>query len=83
MLNIEQVQAFDRDGFVIVDNLFSAEEVAILLDAVEHSLERQRQVSNMPDAAGRSSKLSLWMDAPDDVFGALKEPADLGDLRRI
>ena len=71
MLNIEQVQAFDRDGFVIVEDLFPAAEVAILLDAVEHSLEQQRKVNDMPDAAGRSSKLSLWMDAPDDVFGAV------------
>ena len=69
MITLEQSQQFDREGFVLIENLFSSEEVQILLSQVTASGRVARHTSNMPDADGRSSKLSLWMDAGEDVFG--------------
>ena len=67
-MNFDQVQQFDRDGFVLVEDVFSAREIEILLGQVTTSGRIQKHISNMPDAAGRSSKLALWTDLGDDVF---------------
>lgn len=71
MLSAEQVQRFDRDGFVLVENVFSPEEIAILIEEVEQGQRVKKHAGNMPDAEGRSSKIALWMDKSDDVFGCV------------
>src|SRR5436309_2637262 len=69
-LTDSQQLSFERDGFVLVENLFSREEVSALLSHVEVDRVSKHKF-NMPDTAGRSSKLSLWMDVGKDVFGAV------------
>src|SRR5262249_38093183 len=71
MLNSEQVQRFDRDGCVLVENLFTPEEIAILIEEVQQSQRVKERTRDMPDAEGRSSKLALWMDKGQDVFGCV------------
>jgi ectoine hydroxylase len=70
MLTFDHAQSFDRDGFVLIKNMFSEAEVATILAAVDRG-ERVKHTFNMPDTEGRSSKLSLWNDIGDDVFGAV------------
>jgi ectoine hydroxylase-related dioxygenase (phytanoyl-CoA dioxygenase family) len=83
MLDYRQVQAFDQEGYVLVENLFSAEEVKILIDNVE-SGKRVSNPSNMPDADGRSSKIALWMDIGNDVFGAVScSPRIVNSVRQL
>ncbi len=67
----EEKTAFERDGYVLVENLFTAEETAIL----QQHAEKGREVRVMPDADGRASKLDLWMDVRGDVFGAVARQA--------
>lgn len=67
-MTFDQVQQFDRDGFVLVKDLFSAREIEILLGQVTASGRIQKHAMNMPDASGKSSKLALWTDLGDDVF---------------
>ncbi|MFM1851085.1 MAG: 1-deoxypentalenic acid 11-beta-hydroxylase [Verrucomicrobiota bacterium] len=70
MLTAEQITAYDRDGYVLVPDLFSAEEIAILLSHVNDPRVGGHTWA-AKDAAGKESKLSLWMDTGDDVFGAV------------
>jgi ectoine hydroxylase-related dioxygenase (phytanoyl-CoA dioxygenase family) len=70
MLTFEQIQAFDRDGYVLVPDVFSPREIAILLDHVNDARVTGHQ-SSAKDTAGKESKLSLWTDAGADVFGAV------------
>src|SRR5688572_24367349 len=72
MLNVDHVQAFDRDGCCLVEGMFSPEEVAALIASIDGC---GRAVGDMPDANGRSSKISLWMDIADDAFGAVTRSA--------
>jgi ectoine hydroxylase len=71
MLSHQQVHAFDRDGFVLVEHVFSPQEVEILIDNVAVANRVNKHAMNMPDANGRASKLALWNDVSDDVFGAV------------
>lgn len=70
MLTLEQIAAYDRDGYVLVPDLFSAEEISILLSHVSDARVTGNQGA-AKDATGKESKLSLWTDTGDDVFGAV------------
>ncbi len=68
-LNRTHVEQYDQRGYVVVDNLFSAEEVDTLLGQITKSDKVKKLTGNMPDTEGRSSKLALWKDTGDDIFG--------------
>ncbi len=84
MLTYEQVQAYEHDGFVLVENVFTQEEIGILLDSIGKDGRLNKHAMNMPDTAGRSSKLSLWCDVGDDVFGAVStSPRVVNNVRML
>jgi ectoine hydroxylase-related dioxygenase (phytanoyl-CoA dioxygenase family) len=80
MLTNDHVQAFDREGSCLIEDLFSPDEVAALIASIDGC---GRAVTDMPDAAGRSSKLSLWSDIADDAFGAVTRSARIVDAARM
>jgi len=69
VLTQEQVDAFNRDGYIIVRGLFDAEEMEILRHAAraDHALENAAR--DLDDGEGGKTKLSLWNQAGDDVYG--------------
>ncbi|MDB6169173.1 MAG: Phytanoyl-CoA dioxygenase [Verrucomicrobia bacterium] len=84
MLTLEQTQAFDRDGFVMVPDAFTPQEIGILLSQVTKEGRVTKHQGNMPDANGRSSKLALWSDVGDDVFGAVTtSPRIVNNVRML
>lgn len=70
MLTHDQVLAYERDGFVLVENMFNKEELQILLGNSRGDRVQQTK-HGMKDAAGRESKLALWTSTSDDVWGAV------------
>ena len=84
MLSLDQVHAFDRDGYVIVPDLFTPQEIEILLANVTNEGRVTKHQFNMPDAAGLSSKLALWSDVSNDVFGAVTtSPRIVNNVRML
>ena len=80
MLTSDQRLAYERDGFVLVNDVFKPDEIEILSAAAGQG----KQVMNMPDANGRSSKLALWTDISPDVFGLVStSPRMVGGARAI
>ena len=71
MLTIDRVMDFDRDGFVLVEGMFSQEEVDILLKAVGETSRVGAHTFEARDVDGNVSKLSLWTDIGEDAFGAV------------
>jgi ectoine hydroxylase-related dioxygenase (phytanoyl-CoA dioxygenase family) len=83
MLTPEQIQAFDRDGYVLVPDVFSPREVEILRNCSERE-RRGEQLFKVVDAAGRESKLASWLDIADDAFGAVTaSPRIVGAVRQL
>jgi phytanoyl-CoA hydroxylase len=71
LLSNEQLQQYNRDGYLIVRNYFSTEEIEKLYDvAIEDAAVRKNAI-NVNDSSGRSSKLSLWYKPGDDIYGLL------------
>ena len=70
-LNEEQIEAYHRDGFLVVKNLFSQEEIDKLYNsAIENSI-MQKNAMDLNDQTGKKTKLSLWFTPGNDVFGYL------------
>ena len=73
MLTIDQIADFDRDGFVLVEGMFSIDEVDILRKAVKSALRVQEHTIVAHDADDNESPLAIaiWKDIGEDVFGVV------------
>ena len=70
-LNKTQLEAYNKDGYLVVKNLFSQEEIDKLYSsAVENSI-MQKNAMDLNDQTGKKTKLTLWFTPGDDVFGYL------------
>jgi ectoine hydroxylase-related dioxygenase (phytanoyl-CoA dioxygenase family) len=67
-IDTDAVAAYHRDGYLLVEDLFSAEETAALLAASGGRADESGWKST--DADGHSHRMALWMDIADDVWGA-------------
>jgi ectoine hydroxylase-related dioxygenase (phytanoyl-CoA dioxygenase family) len=68
-LDVDAVASYHRDGYLLAEDLFSPEEVAVMLEAVSGGRVAEK-AWDAPDASGEAAKLSLWCDLIDDVWGA-------------
>eukprot|EP00746_Dinoflagellata_sp_MGD_P122915 gnl/MRDRNA2_/MRDRNA2_57676_c0_seq1.p1 gnl/MRDRNA2_/MRDRNA2_57676_c0~~gnl/MRDRNA2_/MRDRNA2_57676_c0_seq1.p1 ORF type:complete len:333 (+),score=65.07 gnl/MRDRNA2_/MRDRNA2_57676_c0_seq1:77-1075(+) len=68
-----QVEQFHRDGFIIMRNLFSKEEIALVRDAIEQDVvfDATDNIIRLKDNQGGSTKLNLWSNPGDGTLGLL------------
>jgi ectoine hydroxylase-related dioxygenase (phytanoyl-CoA dioxygenase family) len=66
----EQVDDYHRDGYLLLEGLLAADEVAVLLDAIEHGNRVASTKLTFEDAGGKSSNLAIWHSLGDDVWAA-------------
>ncbi|MBA3685254.1 MAG: phytanoyl-CoA dioxygenase family protein [Planctomycetes bacterium] len=84
MIEQQHRNDFASDGYAIVRSLFSPNEAGILLDHAARSSRIRERVMSMPDGDGRQSKLTLWTERVDDVFGAVsRSPRVVDGARRL
>lgn len=80
----EQVAAFERDGYLIVDGLMDREETDLLLSTARGDRDRLDSAIQLEDASGKLSKLSMWNHPGDDVFGAVaRSERVVGTMERL
>jgi len=79
VLTRDQRQAYDRDSLVLVRGLFDAEETALLRRAMEEDPEILRHSLGRADAAGGTTRISLWNRAGDSVYGLAARSARMVD----
>jgi ectoine hydroxylase len=68
-LSDTQIAAYHRDGFAIARGLFDAEEVKILLQALETDPNIQDNFFTRTDNEGGATKLVSWNHPGDSVYG--------------
>lgn len=69
-LTQDEKQRYDTDGFVVIHSMFDAEETKLVLQALEKDAPViEEQVMKVADAGGGVSKVVLWNDAGEDVYG--------------
>jgi ectoine hydroxylase len=60
---------FDRDGYLIVPGLFSAEEIALIGEALRSDEEIERRMYGLDDGQGGMTRIALWNDVGGDTLG--------------
>jgi ectoine hydroxylase-related dioxygenase (phytanoyl-CoA dioxygenase family) len=68
VLTAAHVDAFERDGFVVLDNVFSAEQVGAMIAAIDEGGRVDRNTVDLKDREGFTTKLSIWHELGDDIW---------------
>ena len=69
MLTPNQKTDFDRDGYIIIRQLFSTEETRLLGETAHHDNAMDQASSTMDDGKGNDVRLALWNHPGDGVYG--------------
>ena len=75
----EQVAQFERDGYLMIENLFDAEEIELMIRVAQEDRALHEHAFGRKDAQGRESRLSLWNHAGDDLFGMVSRSRRIVD----
>ncbi len=67
----KQVAQFDEDGYLMIENLFDQEEIALMMRVAQDDRLLHQHAYGRKDAQGRESRLSLWNHPGDDLFGVV------------
>src|SRR5690606_41903628 len=70
-LSPEQIAAFQRDGYLFVEDFLDPEETALLTAAARQDQRMQQAAMDVKDTAGRRTNLSLWNHPGDDIYGMI------------
>ena len=71
------VAQYHRDGYVLLENVYSEREVAAMLHDVEHGQRVADKAYGRSDSTGKSARLAMWHELGDDI-GALANPQCAG-----
>src|SRR5687768_3539835 len=81
-LSPSEVANYDWDGYVLVPDLFSEQEVAAMLRAVESGDRVASAAGGMADSSGRKAGIALWSNLGDDIWAAAStNPRIVNNLR--
>lgn len=69
----EHLNAYQEDGYVIIKEFFSPEEVGSLLDTYKNDTLIKESAINVDDNSGLNTKLTLWYNSGDDIYGAFSK----------
>ena len=70
-LSSDNVNQFHEDGYVIVKNFFSAEEINKLYSIATTDNVVKDNATNVTDSTGKNSKLTLWFTPGEDVYSMM------------
>jgi ectoine hydroxylase-related dioxygenase (phytanoyl-CoA dioxygenase family) len=70
-LSKNQVKSYHEDGYLIIKEFCSKEEVEKLYDTALHDDAINKNALDLNDQSGKKTKLSLWFTPGNDVFGYL------------
>lgn len=67
----DQVNNYQRDGYIIVPELFRSEEVFAMIHEVEGGDRVAKHTRGNEDTSGRTARLAIWGDIGEDIWGAV------------
>ena len=70
-LTAEDLESFHRDGFLVVRNFLSNDEVSVVREALETDESLTNQQIQLNDQNEGKTKLSLWSNPGDGTLGSL------------
>ena len=77
-----KVVEFQRDGYILVENLFNQREIETLLAAVEGGGRVTSTSRATTDASGKVARLAIWFELGDDIWTAVStQPHIVNNIR--
>ena len=73
----EQIKTYHRDGYLLVKNFCSMEEINTLYATAIGDDAMLNNALDLNDQSGKKTKLSLWFTPGNDVFGYLTRSAKM------
>ena len=70
LLTQDQIQQFNRDGFLMLENLFDPEEMELLIKIAKDDQRLEAEALERRDTHARTSKLWLTDKLEDDIYSA-------------
>jgi ectoine hydroxylase-related dioxygenase (phytanoyl-CoA dioxygenase family) len=70
-LSDEQIKSFHRDGYIVIKNFCSPQEIDKLYKTATGDHSIVDNALDLNDLSGKKTKLSLWFTPGNDVFGYL------------
>jgi ectoine hydroxylase-related dioxygenase (phytanoyl-CoA dioxygenase family) len=62
------VAQYQRDGYVLLENVFTEREVAAMLHEVEQGQRVAEKAYGRSDSSGKRARLALWHELGDDIW---------------
>jgi hypothetical protein len=69
ILNPDQLEAYHRDGYVVLPKLFDGEEIDLLSRAAHEDKEMDERSVGRADGEGGSVRLTLWNHPGNGIYG--------------
>ena len=79
LLSPQERSDYERDGFIIVRNLFSEEEINLLGQTARADNAMDKSSSSMDDGEGNAVRLALWNHPGDGIYGMIARCRKLVD----
>ncbi|HLH99587.1 MAG TPA: phytanoyl-CoA dioxygenase family protein [Acidimicrobiales bacterium] len=76
-LTAQEIADFDRDGFLVRRQFFTADEIGSLIRAYEEDEAISGRARAVADGQGGHTEIALWNAPGEDVFGAVARSAKL------
>lgn len=81
LLSPQELEAYQRDGFILVKQLFDAEEIGLLARYARADGQLEAGAYGRRDATGQPVRLALWNTPGDDLYGLFSRSARI--VRRM
>jgi hypothetical protein len=82
-LTPDHISNYDRDGFVLIENVFTQPEVQAMIAEIEAGRGIDVNTRVRLDAKGKKTKLAIWHTLDDDIWGAVSTSPRLVNNVRI
>jgi hypothetical protein len=74
-----ELREFGENGYVFVPGLLTREETNLLLSTAREDHEMQSHAFDVNDTSGRKTRLSLWNEPGDDIYGMVSRSRRIVD----
>ena len=79
LLTPQQIAAYHRDGYIIIKNFCSQQEVDKMYATALQDKAMENNALDLNDQTGKKTRLSLWFTPGNDVFGYLTRSEKMVD----
>ena len=80
MLTEEQTASYEKDGYILLKNLFDAEEIDLLKKAALADRELDKRSYGRDDGEGGTVRLSIWNHLGDNIYGTFARSKRIVDV---